>query len=121
MASHLSSRRWLLREFRLAYVPLVLAAFVVAILIYFIDWSTVRRESAARPNNDNIEQRFTGSIIVPTGGGMCWASILDNRTGSLRDGGYFKCDEATRHSAEKISPEGTRLREIGKAFRNKAD
>jgi hypothetical protein len=46
MASHLSSRRWLLREFRLAYVPLVLAAFVVA-----------------------IEQRFTGSIIVPTGGG----------------------------------------------------
>jgi hypothetical protein len=52
---------------------------------------------------------------------MCWASILDNRTGSLRDGSYFKCDEVTRQPAEQISPEGTRLREIGKAFRNKAD
>jgi hypothetical protein len=121
MASHLSSRRWFLREFRLAYVPLVLVAFVVAILTYFIDWSTVWRESAVRPNNGNNEQRYTGSIIVPTGGGMCWATILDNRTGSLRDGGYFKCDEATRQSAEKISPEGTRLREVGKAFRHEGN
>jgi hypothetical protein len=34
MASHVSSRRWLLREIRPAYVLLVLVAFVVAIVTY---------------------------------------------------------------------------------------
>jgi hypothetical protein len=121
MAPHVSSRRWLLREIRPAYVPLVLVAFVVAIVTYFIDWSTVRRESAVRPKSDNIEQRYTGSIIIPTGGDICWAFILDNRTGNMRDGGYSKCEEATRQFAAKNSTEEIRLREVGKAFRNKTD
>jgi hypothetical protein len=124
MASRASSRRWLLREIRQSYVLLVLVAFVVAIFIYFIDWSTVRRESAVQPNNDNIEQRYTGSIIIPTGGDQCWAFMLDNHTGNMRDEGYFKCDEAMRQFAEKILPAGadmTRLREVGKAFRHKND
>ncbi len=121
MASHVSSRRWLLRDIRQGYVLLVLVAFVVATLAYFFDWSTLRREAAVQPKKENIEQRYTGSIIIPTGGGLCWAFILDNRTGNIRDGGYFNCDEATRQFAEKLSPEGTRLREVGKAFRNKSD
>ncbi len=121
MTSHLSSRRWLLREFRLANVLLVLVAFVVAILTYFIDWSTVRRESVVRPNDDNIEQKYTGSIIIPTGGGLCWTTILDNRTGSLRDGGYSKCGEATSKFAEEASPEETRLHEVSKAFRHEGN
>ena len=49
MASHVSSRHWLLRDIRPTYVLLVMVAFVVAIFAYFIDWSTVRRESAVRP------------------------------------------------------------------------
>jgi hypothetical protein len=110
-----------LRDIRQSYVLLVLVAFVVVILAYFIDWSTVRRGSAVRPKNDNTEQRYTGSLIIPTDGGVCWTSILDNRSGNVRDGGYFKCDEATRQFAKTISPEGTRLREVGKAFRNKSD
>jgi hypothetical protein len=126
MASRASSRRWLLREIRQSYVLLVLVAFVVAIFTYFIDWSTVRRESASavQPNNDNIEQRYTGSIIIPTGGDQCWAFMLDNRTGNMRDGGSFKCDEAMSQFAGKIPPVGadlTRLREVGKAFRHKSD
>ena len=121
MASHGSSRRWLLREFRSAYVLLVLVAFVVVIFVYFIDWPTVRRERVMRPKTDNVEQRYAGSVIVPTGGDQCWIYILDNRTGSLRDGGYSKCDEVTRQFAEKLSPEGARLRDVGKAFRNKRD
>ena len=121
MASHLSSRRWLLREFRLAYVPLVLVAVVAAILTYFIDWSTVRRKSVVRPTNDNIEQRYTGSIIIPTSDGLCWRSILDNRTGSLRDGGYSKCDDATLQFDERSSPEETRLHEVSKAFRHEGN
>jgi hypothetical protein len=121
MASHASFRRWLLRDMRKAYVLLVLVAFVVAIFTYFIDWPTFRHEAAVQPKKENIEQRYTGSIIVPAGGGQCWTFILDNRTGFMRDGGYFKCDEATRQFDEKISPEATRLREVGKAFRNKSD
>lgn len=121
MASHTSSRRWLLRDIRQAYVLLVLVAFVVAILAYFIDWPTFRHEAAVQPKKENIEQRYTGSIVVPMGGGLCWTYILDNRTGYLRDGGYSKCVEVTRQFDEKLSPEATRLREVGKAFRNRGN
>jgi hypothetical protein len=126
MVSRVSSRHWLLRDIRPTYVLLVMVAFVVGILIYFIDWSPVRHETAVRPqlnngNNDNIDQRYTGSIIIPMGENLCWAFMLDNRTGNMRDGGYSKCDEVTRQFAEKLSPEGARLRDVGKAFRNKRD
>ena len=87
MASRVSSHRWLLREIRPAYVLLVLVAFVVAIFSYFIDWSTVRSDSAARPNSDNknnnIEQHYAGSIIIPMGRRLCWTFILNNRTGNM--------------------------------------
>jgi hypothetical protein len=121
MASRASSRRWFLREIRSTYVLLSLITFVVAICTYFSDWSTVRRESTVQPKNDNIEQRYAGSIIIPTGQDLCWVFMLDNRTENMRDGGYFKCEEATRRFAETIPPEGTRLREVGKAFRHKSD
>ena len=121
MASYVSSRRWFLREFRSAYVLLVLVAFVVVIFTYFIDWSTVRRERVVQPKNDNIEQRYTGSISVPTGGDQCWTFVFDNRTGKMRDGGYSKCDKATRQLDEKNPPQGMdmlRLHEVSRAFRN---
>jgi hypothetical protein len=124
MTSRVSSYSWLLRDLPQTFVLLILAAFVVAILTYFIDWSMVRRESAVRPqlNNDNNEQRYTGSIIVPTSGDLCWEFMLDNRTGKMRDNGYVKCDEAAHQSAEKNPREGmdmTRLRQVGNAFRHK--
>jgi hypothetical protein len=121
MTSQKSSPRWFLRDVRAAYVLLVSVAFVVAIFTYFIDWSTVRRERVVQPKNDNVEQRYTGSISVPTGGDQCWTFIFDNRTGKMRDGGYSKCDEAARQFDEKNpsqSMDSVRLREVGKAFRN---
>jgi hypothetical protein len=132
MASRVSSHRWLLREIRPAYVLLVLVAFVVAIFSYFIDWSSVRRESAARPNSgnaarpkgENIEQHYTGSIIIPTGKGLCWTFILNNRTGNMLDGGYLKCDEVMQQLTGNNPHEGMdtlRLREVGKAFRHQND
>lgn len=132
MASRVSSHRWLLREIRPAYVLLVLVAIVVAIFSYFIDWSSVRRESAARPNSgnaarpkgENIEQHYTGSIIIPTGKGLCWTFILNNRTGNMLDGGYLKCDEVMQQLAGNNPHEGMdtlRLREVGKAFRHQSD
>lgn len=132
MASRVSTRRWLLRDIRPAYVLLLLVGFVVAFFSYFIDWPSVRRESTARPNSDNaarpkgenIEQHYTGSIIIPTGKGLCWTFILNNRTGYMLDGGYLKCDEVMHQFAGSNSREGMdmfRLREVGKAFRRETD
>ena len=121
MTSQKSSRRWYLRDVRAAYVLLVSVAFVVAISAYFIDWSTVRRERVVQPKNDNVEQRYTGSISVPTGGDQCWTFIFDNRTGKMRDGGYSKCDKATPQIDENNPPQGMdmlRLHEVSRAFRN---
>lgn len=126
MASHISSRRWLLREIRPAYLLLVSVALAVAILAYFIDWSTVRRERvrAVQPKNDNVERRYAGAIIVPTGGDMCWTFILDNRSENMRDGGFSKCDEALRQFDEKNPSQNldtVRLRDVGKAFRRESE
>jgi hypothetical protein len=121
VASRKSSRRWLLREIRPAYVLAISAAVVISIFTYFIDWSTVRPGRKVPAKNDNIEQRYSGSIIVPMGGNMCSNFILDNRTGNVRDGGYSKCDEATPQFDEKHPHENMdmlRLREVGKAFRH---
>ncbi len=124
MTSQKSSRRWFLRDVRAAYVLLVSVAFVVAIFTYFIDWSTVRRQRVVQPNTDNVEQRYAGSVIVPIVGGLCWMYILDNRTGSLRDGGYSKCDKAPRQLDEKNPPQGMdmlRLHAVSRAFRNQGN
>jgi hypothetical protein len=111
-------------------VVVLSVACVVAILTYFIDWPTfidsskVRREGMARPKNDDLEQRYTGSIIIPTGEGLCWRYILDNRTGNIRYGGHPRCVEATSQFKEKIpreSMEKVRLREVGKAFRHESN
>jgi hypothetical protein len=130
MAVHASSRRWLSRQIRPTYVVVVSVACVVAILTYFVDRPTfvngpmVRREHAAPPANDNVEQRYTGSIIIPSGEGLCWRYILDNRTGNLRYGGHPRCVEATRQFKEQNSRESIdklRLREVGKAFRHESN
>jgi hypothetical protein len=129
MNSRALSRRWFLRDLPQAYVVLVCAAFVAAILAYFIDWSpSVQHETAAQPqqtavNNDNDEKLYSGSILVPTRRhDQCWEIMFDNRTGYMRDGGYVNCNKAALQMPElKLPPsvEMTRLREVGKAFRNK--
>ena len=128
MVSRVSSRRWLLRYIPRTGVVLVWAAFVVSILIYFIDWSPVRHETAVRPqlnnaNSGNDEQRYTGSIILLTGGERCWEGMFDNRTGRMIDLGNVNCDKAALHLAENNSREGMdvmRLRTVGKAFQHES-
>jgi hypothetical protein len=130
MASHASSRRWLSRQIRPAYVVVVSLAFIAAILTYFVDWPTivsgpsVHRERVAQPKNDDVEQRYTGSIIIPTGEGLCWRYVLDNRTGNIRYEGHPRCVEATRQFDAKKTRESIdklRLREVGKAFRHESN
>ena len=131
MASRTFSRRWFLRDLPRAYVIFVWTAFIAAILAYFIDWAPpIRRETAAQPQqtaavNNNDEKLYSGSILVPTRRhDQCWEIMFDNRTGKMRDGGYVNCDKATLHMPELQLPasvEMTRLREVGKAFRNKKE
>ena len=129
MVSRASSRRWFLRDLPQTVTVLVWAAFVVSILIYFVDWSAVRHETVARRQlnngkNGNSERYYTGSIIVPTHGKFCWEAVFDNRTGSMIDKGNVNCDDAAHQLAEKNSPEGmdaTRLRAVGKAFRHEGN
>jgi hypothetical protein len=127
MVARASSRRWLSRQIRPTYVVVVSVACIVAILTYFVDWPTFvsgpmpRHERAAQPANDNGEQGYTGSIIIPSGGGLCWRYILDNRTGGIRYGGHPRCVEATSQFDKKVTRENLdrfRLREVGKAFRH---
>jgi hypothetical protein len=130
MASHASSRRWLLRQIRPTVAVLVSVIFIAAMATYFVDWPTfinsskLRREGMAQPKNDNLEQRYTGSIIIPSGGDLCWRYILDNRTGNIRYGGQPRCVEATRQFERKNRRESLdvlRLREVGKAFRHEGN
>lgn len=130
MVAHASSRRWLLRQIRPTFAVLVSVAFVAALAIYFVDRPTfidsskARRDGVAQPKNNNLEQRYTGSIIIPTGDGLCWRYILDNRTGNMRYGGHPRCVEATGQFKEKNPRESIdklRLREVGKAFRHESN
>jgi hypothetical protein len=129
VVSRVSSHRWLLRDIPQTFVVLVWAAFVVSILIYFVDWSAVRPETAARPQlnngkNDNDTLRYTGSIIVLTRGELCWEGMFDNRTGRMIDKGNVNCAKAAHQLAEKNPPEGMdvmRLRAISKAFHRESD
>jgi len=123
MTSRKTPRRWFLRDIRALFVLLVSAVLFVAFLAYFIDWSTVRHEAVRQPKTESVEQRYSGSVIVPTGGGLCWTYILDNRTGSLRDGGYSKCHAATQPDDKHYSQsmDMIRLRDVSKTFRHERE
>ena len=117
MTVRVSVGRWLLRDVPRTVVLLFLTAFVAAIFSYFIDWPSFRSGNIARPIN-NDEQHYTGSIVLRAANGMCWTILLDNRTGKLRNNGYSKCVEAEPEITGRVSPDATRLREVGKAFRH---
>jgi hypothetical protein len=127
MGSRVSSRRRLLREIARGFVLLGSAAAMAGIFIYFVDWSAVRRDATARPQstagkNDNGDQLYTGAILVPTRGALCWEGLFDNRTGRMTDKGDVNCAEASH--AGKNPPQGmdaVRLRTIGKAFHRDND
>jgi hypothetical protein len=129
MGSRVSSRRRLLREIARGFVLLGWAAAMAGIFIYFVDWSAVRRETAARPQstsgkNDNGDLFYTGSILIPTHGTLCWEGVFDNRTGRMTDKGDVNCVNASSRLAGKNSPQGVdavRLRTIGKAFHHESD
>ncbi len=123
MVSRVSHRRWFLRDLPQTAIVLGCAVFIVGLLIYAIDWSSLRQDTTVRrqPNGGNGEQPYTGSIILPMRGKLCWEGLFDNRTGRMIDKGNVNCDEATHHLAEKDQPAVTHLRAVGKAFRRQSD
>lgn len=127
MGSRISSRRRLLREIARGFVLLGCAAAMAGIFIYFVDWSAVRREATARPQSHSgktDDLLYTGAILVPTRGALCWEGMFDNRTGKMTDKGFVNCGNGTSHLAGNNPPQGmdaVRLRTIGKAFHRDSD
>lgn len=129
MASRPSNRRWYLRDLPRAYVILACASIVIGGLSLLIDWSAGRHEAVGwpqannsnQPHNASVEQRYTGSVILPGREGHCRETMFNNRTGRMMDGGDVNCYEAAHRNEEtkKLSEpiEITRLRAVGKAFR----
>lgn len=120
MALRTSSRRWFLRDLPHVYRLVIFSALLAVVLSYCIDWSGVWHVTKETRIEESDEQRYSGSIIIPTHNrDTCESITLDNRTGELRPNGYIKC-EAIQYES-KDTPEGERLREIGKAFRHESD
>jgi hypothetical protein len=127
MGSRGSSRRRLLRDIAQSFVVFGWAVAMAGVLIYFVDWSAVRREAAARPpshSGKSDDLLYTGAIFVPTRGALCWEGMFDNRTGRMTDKGFVNCGNGTSHRAGNDPPQGmdaVRLRTIGKAFHRDGD
>jgi hypothetical protein len=120
MALRTSCRRWFLRDLPHVYRLVVFSALLAVVISYCIDWSGVWHVTKETRSEESDEQRYSGSIIIPTyNRDMCDSITLDNRTGQLRPNGYIKC-EAIQYE-RKGTPEGERLREISKAFRHEGD
>jgi hypothetical protein len=114
------------RDLTRAYVLLVIAAIGALLLLWLsIYWSQGPRAPAASapPGESGDGGRYTGSIMTELPhGDLCWERIFDNRTGTMWDNGYVKCDTEPAQVAGPSQGQGLeRLREVGRAFRRKAD
>jgi hypothetical protein len=114
------------RDLTRAYVLLVIAALGALLLVWLSHhWtqSPHAAVAAAKPGEASDAGRYTGSIMTePPRGDLCWERIFDNRTGTMWDNGYVKCDTEPAQVAGSSQRRGLeRLREVGKAFRAKAD
>jgi hypothetical protein len=121
MASSALTSRWLFRDLPWSYVVIAVAATVVAVVAFSIDWSSPPPPGAIASQSATAadELRYRGSIIVPTNTvGICRTMTMDNRTGNLADGGYGKCGPDAPRTAPKEGVEQARLRAVGNAFRH---
>ena len=120
MASSAITSRWLFRDLPRSYVVIAVAAAVVAIVAFSIDWTHSPPASATATQSTAAaeELRYRGSIIVPTNTvGICRTMTMDNRNGNLADGGYAKCLPDEPSAVPKEPVEQARLRAVGNAFR----
>ena len=114
---------------------LVWVAFACSIFFYVFDRSSAPPDAAVRPQSHaagsqsnnaketDDDKLFTGSIVLVEPD-RCWVRAMDNRTGSMWDIGYVKCDTFVPSPAQNISHGVTstqRINSIGQAFRRSGD
>ncbi len=119
MSPRVSNRTWLLRDVPRTVALVAWLAFAFSVLILFADWPQREpRQEAAAPPVD-LQEQYSGSIIVHKRGEECWQRVLDNRSGQMWDIGVVNCADAMT----PVIPDATvsitgadRLRAISKAF-----
>jgi hypothetical protein len=79
-----------------------------------------RKPTMKETDDDRL---YTGSIVLVEPD-RCWVRAMDNRTGSMWDIGYVKCDGVVASLAQNI-PHGAastqRFNSISRAFRRNGD
>jgi hypothetical protein len=134
-ASRTSRRRRNFGDIPRTFVLLVWVGFACSIFFYVFDRSSSPPDVAVKPQSyaagsqaNNAKEAdddklYTGSIVLVEPD-RCWVRTMDNRTGSMWDIGYVKCDNVVASLAQN-SPHGTtsvqRINSIGQAFRGKGD
>ena len=119
MTPRVSNRAWLLRDVPRTVALFTWLAFAFSVLILFADWPQREpREAEVKPPVD-LDEQYSGSIIVHKRGEECWQRVFDNRTGNLWDIGVVNCAEAMTPVIPDAAVSITgadRLRAISKAF-----
>ena len=135
MASRALRRRRNSSDIPRTFVLLVWVGFACSIFFYVFDRSPGPPDAAVRPhanaarsqsNNAKAtddDRLYTGSIVLVEPD-RCWVRTMDNRTGSMWDIGYVKCDGVITSLAQNI-PHGAastqRFNSISQAFRRHGD
>jgi hypothetical protein len=126
MATHLTNRRWLLRDVPRLGVLSVWAVAGFALLAYCFESPALMRfaATALRPATvpaavtGNDTGIYTGSILfVPARGELCGQWMFDNRNGALRDNGQVNCRPTSAASKPADVTSAARMMAIGKAFK----
>ena len=135
MASRASHRRRNFSDIPRTFVLLVWVGFASSIFFYVFDRSpsphdaSVSRQShAARSQANHAKETdddklYTGSIVLVERD-RCWVRSMDNRTGSMWDTGYVKCDDFVASHAKNIRQDAAssqRMNSISQAFRHNGD
>jgi len=118
MTARQFATRWFLQDKAWGFALLILVSVAVPYVAFRLGWWADHRSHETRSVKAPEARRYIGSIVVPTArADICQVLAFDNRTGRLREIGYSKCDDFTGSLIRADSPETTRLREVGKAFR----
>ena len=120
-----TSRHSLTRDIAQAYLVLSCFGLVISLSIYGLPSLQLHpRESAPKAASGDAPSPYRGSVIIDTERkNVCMESVLDNRTGSMREIGYVKCDAVLTRFAEP-EPKSTslaRMRSVAKTFRHQDD
>lgn len=135
MASRALRRRRNFSDIPRTFVLLVWVGFACSIFFYVFDRPPSRHDAAVRPQSNaarsqsnnakatDDDKLYTGSIVLVEPD-HCWVRTMDNRTGSMWDIGYVKCDDIVASLTKNVqrgAASAERMNSISQAFRRNGD